>query len=350
MRKFISLARTAFCFAFILALRRMFITLIWEQGSYSGPSARLVVLETRRLNRLSPGTVSRVLLHTVQPNRRTLQCSLTHTQVLCFVTAHWGCVNMARSVRYGRRRRRNHKEWLPMALEWSRSAWKENLQRINSIHCRAVDSTPTLDAVIVNYSHFHAALFSWYLAVMKGQPPISLDFLPFFVIMKSRLSSWRWLFIIKSSFWQRPCLQPPAGLRSALVCRREAAFLIRLCLSVSLCEASPPAHRTHCSELCSSLPARKPAPWTALPGPRTCDEYWLWVNWPCGFLHIKMWFSSSWNSICGMQIKCGWCLWRFDWRDWCYMSMRIDHEVVMALSRPLSKAFSYWNIWESHSV
>lgn len=103
MRKFISLAWTA---AFILALRRMFITLIWEQGSYSGPSARLVVLEARRLNRLSPGTVSRVLLHTVQPNRRTLQCSLTHTQVLCFVTAHWGCVNMTRFMRYGRRKRR----------------------------------------------------------------------------------------------------------------------------------------------------------------------------------------------------------------------------------------------------
>lgn len=170
---------------------------------------------------------------------------------------------------------------------------------------------------MVNYSHFHAALFSWYLAVTEGQPYIWLDFLPFFVIMKSRLSSWRWLFIIKSSFWQRPCLPPPTGLRLALVCRREAAFWSGyFFLSPS---AKPHLrHTTHCSERCSSLPARKPAPWTALPGPRTCDEYWLWVNWPCGFLYINQWFSSFWNSITRrMQIKCGWCLWRLDWRDWC---------------------------------
>lgn len=87
---------------------------------------------------------------------------------------------------------------LGMKLQWLK---EKNLWQIDDVvHRRAVDSTTTLDADIVHYSHFHAPLFSWCLAVGEGQPSIWLDLLPFIVIMKSRLSRWRWLFIIKSSF------------------------------------------------------------------------------------------------------------------------------------------------------
>lgn len=160
------------------------------------------------------------------------------TQVLCFVTAHWGCANIARFMPPKKKKKKDEEEgewqfvfnikwknvhtcladvslntllsaqssfirclnvfiyweqlnemspvtWChitpPLALEWSCSAWKENLRQIVIVYCRSVDSTTTLDADFVHYSHFHAPLFSRCHAVWEEQPSMSLDLLPFFL-------------------------------------------------------------------------------------------------------------------------------------------------------------------------
>lgn len=228
---------------------------------------------------------------------------------------------------------------LPLALEWSCSAWKENLRQIAAFHCRAVVSTATFHDDIVHYSHFHASLFSRRLAVSEGQPSIWLDlltlsfFLSFFVIKKSRLSSWRWLFIIKSSFL--------AATLSAASCWAafSSAWQQRGCIFdqvTSFClprrSLTSGTEHTHSSELRSLLPARKPAPRTALARPQD-----LWGI--STLAEVAMRVSVTVFLVAESHLACGWCLWTFDGHDWRYMSMTTDREVLMALSRYFSEAF-----------
>lgn len=229
----------------------------------------------------------------------------------------------------------------PLALEWSCSGWKENLRQIVVIHCRAVYSTTTIHADIVHYSFFHAPLFSCCLAVSQGQPSIWLDSLPFFCLHEIKAVLVKVIIYHKVQF---------SG--SDLVCCLLLGC-VQLCLArerlhfwsgyVSLSPSATPhlRHTTHAAAscaLCSQQGNQHHGQRCPASGP--VRKYWLWVKWPCEFLHITTRFSSCWISISWrMQIKCGWCLWTFDWHDWCYMSMVSDREALMVLARSICKAF-----------
>lgn len=155
--------------------------------------------------------------------------------------------------------------------------------------------------------------------------------------MKSRLSWWRRLFIIKSTFL--------AATLSAASCWaafssawQERGCIFDQVMSFCLPRRSLTSGTAHAGQRAALFAPSKETSTTdsaakpqELEGILTLSEVAMRVS----FISQRCWISISRR----MQISCARCLLTFDWHNWSYMSMTTDHEVLVVLSRYFSKAF-----------